>query len=122
MSTPNPKGSITLNLDTNKIEVKYVKLIFLIEMEDLVAYYDMQGGRRDTSQCWPEKSSSGRDGAPSAIILGFFGSHSTPLERTIDDLLPRIRGHREHLVTAVPTSSVRQEMTREQRKRRNKGR
>ena len=32
MTTPNPKGSITINLDTNEAIIKYVKFIFLVEM------------------------------------------------------------------------------------------
>ena len=48
MTTPAPKGSITINLDTNEAVIKYVKLTFLVEAEDAVAYYDMQGGRQDT--------------------------------------------------------------------------
>ena len=48
MTTPAPKGSITINLDTNEAVIKYVKLTFPVEAEDAVAYYDMQGGRQDT--------------------------------------------------------------------------
>jgi hypothetical protein len=59
-----------------------VKLTFLVEAEDAVAYYDMQGGRQDTWLRWGEESSPGRDSAPSAIVLGCFGSIPMSLKRT----------------------------------------
>ena len=121
MTAPAPKGSITINLDTNEAVIKYVKLTFLVEAEDAVAYYDMQGGRQDTWLWWGEESSPGRDSAPSAIILGCFGSIPCLWKEQIDDLPGRIRAHREQLVKAVPIRSVLREMMRRQKGRGNEG-